>query len=121
MAPVVIVAVCVALIARSLVGLKVAVLPMQLTAPGTGVAPCVKVNVVAVQVAGSIASLKVAAMFLLMATAVAALPGFVELTVGAVVSVLPPPPLSSSPHPAMKAASSNVINHIPGILMAQFP
>ena len=41
-------------------------------------------------VSGSIASLKVAAMFLLRATAVAALAGSVELTVGAVVSGVTP-------------------------------
>jgi hypothetical protein len=57
-----------------------------------------------------------------MATPVVVSPGFVELTVGAVVSagagaVLPPPSLSL-PHPAIKTASSNVMNHILEILIA---
>jgi hypothetical protein len=51
------------------------------------VVPCIKVKVVAVIVAGSIPSLKVAVTLLLRATPVARSAGLVELTVGAVVSV----------------------------------
>jgi hypothetical protein len=65
MAAVVIVAVYGVLAARSLVGSKVATEPMEVTVPETGVAPCFKVKLVAVIVAGSIASLKVAVTFLL--------------------------------------------------------
>jgi hypothetical protein len=115
--PVVIVAVYGVLTARLLVGLKIAVLPTQVTAPGTGVAPCVKVNVVAVQVAGSAASLKVAVRFLLVSTPVVVSPGFVELTVGGVVSAAPPSLLRLLWHPAIKTANGNVTNHILEILM----
>ena len=76
------------------VGVKVAVLPAQSTVPGTGVAPRAKVNVVAVQVAGFTASLKLATSLLLVPTPVAVSPGFVDLRVGAVVSPIgagPPP------------------------------
>ena len=58
--------------------------------PATGVAPGpARANVVAVIVAGSIASLKVAEIAVLTAVAVAALTGIVEMTVGggAVVKV----------------------------------
>jgi hypothetical protein len=89
--PVVTVAVWRVLTARLPVGAKVAVLPTQVTAPATAVAPA-SVNVVAVQVAGSTASLKVAVSFRLVATPVAVSPGFVELTVGGVVSPAGPDP-----------------------------
>jgi hypothetical protein len=93
------------------VGAKVAILPTQLTAPGTGVTPCFKVNVVAVQVAGSIASLKVTVSFPLGATPpVLVSPGFVELTVGAVVSPAELLPLLLLPQPVIRTASSDVMN-----------
>src|ERR1043165_1055602 len=57
--------------------------------PATGVIPCFKVKVSVVIDKGSIASLKVVAIFWLMATPLAALAGTVELTVGAVVSRVP--------------------------------
>src|SRR6185369_862614 len=56
----------------------------------TAVVPCFKVKVTGVVVKGSIASLKVAAIFWLMATPVAAFAGTVKLTVGAVVSRVAP-------------------------------
>jgi len=90
LAPVVIVAVYRVLAARLLVGSKAATAFVEVTVPETGVAPCVKVKVAAVIVAGSIASLKVAAMFPLTTTLVAVLAGSVELTVGAVVSAVVP-------------------------------
>jgi hypothetical protein len=88
--PVVIVAVYTVLAARLLVGSRVATEPMEVTDPETGVAPCVKVKLVAVIVAGSIASPKVAVMFLLMTTPVAVSAGSVEVTVGAVASAVAP-------------------------------
>jgi hypothetical protein len=110
--PVVAVAVYAVLAARLLVGAKVAVRPTQVTAPGTGVTPCFRVNVPAVQVAGSMASLKVTVSFPLGATPpVLASPGFVELTVGAVVSPAAGLLLLLLPHPAIRTASSNVMNH----------
>jgi hypothetical protein len=90
LAPVVIVAVYEVLAARLLAGSKVATEPVEVTDPETGVAPCFKVKLVAVIVAGSIASLKVAVRFLLTTTPVAVSTGSVELTVGAVVSVAAP-------------------------------
>jgi hypothetical protein len=81
--------------------------------PETAVAPCFKVNVVVVIVKGSITSLKVAEIFVLVKTPVAALAGTVELTMGAVVSGLPgnqcpvsPPP----PHPVIKKTLRIKIN-----------
>src|ERR1043166_2654567 len=67
-----------------------AVKPPYVTVPATGVVPCFKVNVRVVVVNGSIASLKVAAIFWLTATPVAALAGTVKLTMGAVVSAAAP-------------------------------
>src|SRR5947199_130089 len=55
-----------------------------------GVVPCFKVKVIGVVVKGSIASLKVAAIFWLIASPVAALAGTVKLTIGAVVSGVAP-------------------------------
>jgi hypothetical protein len=76
---------------RLLVGLKVAVVELwEVTAPGTGVIPCFKVNVVVVIVKGSIGSLKVAVMFALTATPTSPAAGIVEITVGAVVSPVVP-------------------------------
>ena len=83
-APVVMVAVNTALVASAAVGVKVAVVPERVMVPATGVAPGpVKVNVVALIVAGSMASLNVAEIVALTATAVAPLVGTVETTVGA--------------------------------------
>ena len=83
-APVVIVAVNKVLVARMVVGVNVAVVPVKVTVPATGVAPGpVNVNVVALIVAGFIASLKVAEIGVLTATAVAPITGTVETTVGA--------------------------------------
>jgi hypothetical protein len=83
-APVVMVAVNTALVASAAVGVKVAVVPERVMVPATGVAPGpVKVNVVALTVAGSMASLNVAEIVALTATAVAPLVGTVETTVGA--------------------------------------
>ncbi len=67
-------------------GVKVAVVPEYVTAPGTSVAPCFRVNEVVVSVEGSIASSKLTETALLTVTPVAALAGIVELVVGAVVS-----------------------------------
>ena len=44
--------------ASALVGVKVAPAPAQLTVPGTGMAPCIKVNATASIVVQSIALLK---------------------------------------------------------------
>ena len=83
-APVVMVAVNTVLVGREVVGLKIAVVPTEVTVPATGVAPGpVKVNVAALIVAGFITSLKVAEIVVLTATAVAPLTGTVETTVGA--------------------------------------
>jgi hypothetical protein len=89
-APVVIVAVNKVLLARTAVGVKVAVLPAYVTAPVTGVAPGpVRVNVIAPIVAGFMASLNVAETRVFTGTAVAPFAGTVETTVGggAVVKV----------------------------------
>src|SRR3990172_11260369 len=86
-------------------------MPLYVTTPPTVVAPCFKVKVVgAVIVAGAIASLKFALILLLINTPVAVAAGFVDLTVGAVVSAAKalPPPL---PYPAIKTTSSNVLNN----------
>ncbi len=71
-------------------GVKVAVTPVYVTAPETGVAPCFRVNEKVEIVSGSIASLNVAVISLLVATFVTALAGIVELEVGAVVSTVAP-------------------------------
>ena len=89
-APVVIVAVNSVLLARADVGVNVAVLPVYVTAPATGVAPGpVTVKVVPVMVAGFMGPLKVAETSVVTATPVAPFAGTVETTVGggAVVNV----------------------------------
>src|SRR5450759_2777014 len=68
--------------ARFAAGVKVAVVPAQVTAPGTAVDPCFKVNVVALIVDVVIATLKIAEMLLLTAMPVALFIGTVEVTVG---------------------------------------
>jgi hypothetical protein len=88
--PVVIVAVNKVLVASVVVGVNVAVVPVNVTVPATDVAPGpVKANVAALIVAGFIASLNVADTVVLTATLVAPLTGTVETTVGgeAVVKV----------------------------------
>jgi hypothetical protein len=83
-APVVMVAVNTVLVASAVAGVKVAVVPAEVTVPATGVAPGpVKVNVAALIVAGFIPSLNVAEIEVLTATAVDPLTGTVETTVGA--------------------------------------
>src|SRR5205823_9837825 len=62
----------------------------SLSSSSPGLLPCFKVKVALVIVEGSIASLKMTAIFPLMATPVAALAGTVALTVGAVVSGVEP-------------------------------
>lgn len=77
------------LLARSLAGVKVAMLPVPAyaTVPGTAVVPGpLTVKVLLVMVVGSIASLKAAVTCVLSATPVALQLGLVEITVGAVVS-----------------------------------
>jgi len=89
-APVVIVAVNRVLVASVVVGVNVAVVPVNVTVPATGVAPGpVKVNVAALMVAGFMASLNVAEMRVLTGTARAPFVGTVEMTMagGAVVNV----------------------------------
>jgi hypothetical protein len=82
-APVVIVAVNKVLLARTVVGVNVAVEPAKVTAPATGVAPGpVRVNVAFVNVSPFIGSENVALTRVLTATAVAPLVGTVESTVG---------------------------------------
>ena len=75
--------------------------------PATAVVPCFKVKVTGVIVKGSIALLKAAAIFWLMATPVSALAGTVKVTVGAVVSagIANPMILESSVTAAVRANS----------------
>lgn len=58
--------------------------------PATGAVPCFKVKVVALTVRGSINSLKMAVILLLMAAPMATLAGMIELTVGDLVSGVAP-------------------------------
>lgn len=82
-APVVIVALNKVLLARTAVGVKVAVEPAKVTAPATGVAPGpVTVKVDPLIVSGFNGSVNVTETGALTATAVAALAGSVEITVG---------------------------------------
>src|ERR1700693_1785449 len=112
--PVVIVAVYWVLAVRAVPGAKIAAAPVHFTVPEIRFGPWLKVNVPGVQLAGATVSLKYAAIFWLVATPVAALIGFVSVTVGLVVSAggPPPPPLSSLAHPAINTSSSDAINHI---------
>ena len=89
-APVVTVAVNEVLLARTAVGVNVAVLPAYVTVPATGVVPGpVTVKVAALIVAGFMTSLNVAEIAVLTATAAAPFAGTVEMTLGggAVVKV----------------------------------
>jgi hypothetical protein len=83
--PVVIVAVYVVALANDADGLKVAVVPESVTVPATEAVPALRVNVVVLT--DLTASLKVAVTSAATGTAVAPVTGFVELTVGRVVSV----------------------------------
>lgn len=107
--PVVIVALKVVLTERAAAGVKIAVRPTQVTLPETALPPWLKVKVLVVQLAGAIASLKIAVIFRLKGTPVAPSIGFVELTVGAVVSAFA---LSSPLHPTKKTANSNPSNTV---------
>lgn len=89
--PVVIVTVYKVLSERFAEGIKLAIRPEYASVPETGVCPGpVTLNMAPVIVAGSMISLKVAAIFLLIATPVMPLDGSVEVTVGAVASELVP-------------------------------
>jgi hypothetical protein len=81
----VIVAVYVVALANDADGLKVAVVPESVTVPATEVVPALSVNVVVLT--DLTASLNVAVTSAATGTAVAPVTGFVELTVGGVVSV----------------------------------
>ena len=122
---VVIVAVYRLFTARALDGVKTAVNPAYVIVPVTAVAngPVTLKAAGAVVVAGSIASLNVAVILLLICTPVSRFAGTVEVTVGAELTVagtIAAPGIipSSSAHPAIKTASSNVANHIVEILIA---
>jgi hypothetical protein len=107
------------LTARLLVGVKIAVLfvASRVTAPETGVAPgpVVTIKVSLVIVAGAIALLKIAVIFLLIGTPVAASAGLVEVIVGATAATkLEPIELLSEPppQPATNAVSRKGSRHI---------
>jgi len=109
-APVVMVAVNKVLAARLLAGVKVAVAPTKATVPATGVVPGpVKVKVVPLIVAGSIAVLNVAETFWLMGTFVAPLTGIVAMTVGGAV-------LGAAP--VVKLHTKLAASALPGTLFA---
>jgi hypothetical protein len=77
-------------LARTVVGVNVAVVPANVMVPATGVAPGpVKVNVAALIVAGFMGSLNVAETRVLTGTAIAPFTGTVEITIagGAVVKL----------------------------------
>lgn len=82
-APVEIVAVNVMFGPSGLVGVKVAVVPVYVTAAGTAVAPFLSTNVVPFNVEAVMASLKVAVMGAFRGTSLAAFTGTVDMTVGA--------------------------------------
>jgi hypothetical protein len=114
-ASVVIVAVYRLLSARALDGVKTAVTPAKVTVPVTAVA-CgpATLNDEMLIVAGSIGSLNVAVILLLICTPVSPFAGIVEVTVGAVVASDAVGAISGGllAHPAKKATSSNTGNHI---------
>jgi len=66
------------------------VVPVYETNPGTGVEPCIKMNVAVVIVVASIVLLKVAVIFWLKGTLVSALAGSVEVTTGGVITTSDP-------------------------------
>ena len=120
LAPVVIVALYAVLAAKLPTGgVNIATFPVSSsptvpTTPTAGTADVATVNVVVLIVAGFIASLKLAVILLLSATAVAAVTGTVEVTVGAVVSALLLLPLF--PQPARIAVISKADTHIIGFV-----
>jgi len=88
-------------------GVKVAVVPLYVTAPVT---PLLKVKVLVATDVAAIASLKVAVTAAFTATPVALMVGLVNITVGGVMSVgvlevAPPPP----PHDANIPPSNNAV------------
>ena len=85
-------------------------MPDRATVPLTAAAPLVvfSVKVEVVMLAAFIASEKVADTVVLIATLVALLAGLVELTVGAVVSVVVPPPEPPPPPPKHPASSNEI-------------
>jgi hypothetical protein len=110
-APVVIVAVNMVLLARTVVGVKVAVEPAWLIAPDTGVAPGpVRVNVAPLIVAAFMTSLNVAATNLLTATPAAPFTGTVEITVGGAAVV--------KAHTKLAASGTPVGSFAPVVIVA---
>ena len=112
-APIVIVAVNKVLVAISVAGVNVAVVPAKVTVPATGVAPGpANVNVAALIVAGFIASLNVAETVVSTATPVAPFTGIVEMTVGggAVVKV----------HTKLAASAAPVRSFAPVVIVAMY-
>ena len=115
-APVVIVVMYKVLFASTAVDVNVAVVPAYVTVPNTGVAPGpVKVNVDALIVAGFIASLNVAEIAVMTATAVAPLAGIVETTVGgtAVVKVHAKLAASAAPVGSLAPVVIVAVNKVP--------
>jgi hypothetical protein len=111
-APVVIVAVYKVPLARAVVGVNVAVVPANVTAPITGMAPGpVKVNVAALIVAGFMASLNVAETAVLTGTPVAPIVGTVETTVGAPVVKL---------HEKLLASAFPTVSVAPVVIVAVY-
>ena len=97
----VIVAVYRVLVVRTAIGVNVAVVPAKVRVPDTGVAPGpVKVNVAVSIVAGFMASLNVAEIAVLTATAVAPLTGIMETIVGGAAVVNVHTKLAASAAPA---------------------
>jgi len=114
-APVVIVAVNNVLLARSNVGVKVAIVPEYVTAPATTVAPGpVTVNVAPVMVAAFIASLNVAETSVFTGTALAPFAGTVDITVGggAVVNVHTKLAASAAPAGSFTPVVSVAVNNV---------
>src|SRR4051812_21369417 len=110
LAPVEMVAVKEAPVARLLLGVKVAVEPEEVTVPDTVELPCFTVNELAVNVAGSIAALKVAATVTLRGTPEPSLEGLVELTVGAMPPALSPGGVESLPHAASREVRTRALH-----------
>ena len=108
--PVVIVAMYRVSVARTAVGVNVAVVPVYVAVPDTGVPPGpVKMNVPVVIVAESIPSLKVAEIAVFTATAVAPLAGIVEMTVGGTAVVKVQAKLAASAAPVGSLAPVPIV------------
>ena len=84
-------------------------MPEYETAPAMFVAPCAKVKVEEMNVVLSIGSLKVAVIFLLMATSASLSTGTVKITEGAVVSR---GVTATSIHPPINTASGRIDNQV---------